>query len=273
MTKSLAIKKLIWFTKTQLGFNPIIFMRSLLGLKKYLCDLLHYKATYHGPLTLLPCLSDYQQEGGDTKSEYFWQDLLVAQLIFKNAPYSHVDIGSRLDGFVAHVASFRQIEVFDIRPVKSKIPGVVFRQADLMSRDNHLLEITDSLSCLHALEHFGLGRYGDPINPNGYISGIENMSEILRDNGILYLSVPVGRECVEFNAHRIFQASNIIKTAKTYNLQLIEFYTIDPNLGATRIDDIDYTTTSLDNHPYVLGLFVFRKQHPAITPAKTPPAI
>jgi hypothetical protein len=30
----------------------------------------------------------------------------------------------------------------------------------------------DSLSCLHALEHFGLGRYGDPIDPRGHEKGI-----------------------------------------------------------------------------------------------------
>jgi len=37
-----------------------------------------------------------------------------------------VDIGSRVDGFVAHVASFREIEVFDVRPISAQIPASSF---------------------------------------------------------------------------------------------------------------------------------------------------
>ncbi|MSU56529.1 MAG: DUF268 domain-containing protein [Candidatus Taylorbacteria bacterium] len=86
------------------------------------------------------------------------------------------------DGFVAHVASFRDCEVFDVRPISTKIPGVVFRQADLMNPAS--LPTTegrgycDSLLCLHAIEHFGLGRYGDPINPLGYQRGITKIVSI-----------------------------------------------------------------------------------------------
>jgi len=91
-----------------------------------------FRSSYTGRLELLPCLHDWYEEGGTTKSEYFWQDLLVARMIFEARPERHVDIGSRVDGFVAHVASFRQIEVFDVRPISTQIPGVIFKQADLM---------------------------------------------------------------------------------------------------------------------------------------------
>ena len=79
----------------------------------------------------MPCLQDRYEEAGKINSEYFWQDLLVARWIFEAKPDKHVDIGSRLDGFVAHVASFREIEVFDVRPITTQVPGVIFRQADL----------------------------------------------------------------------------------------------------------------------------------------------
>jgi len=83
----------------------------------------------------MPCLHDRYEEGGTTKSEYFGQDLLVARWICDAKPQRHVDIGSHIDGFVAHVASFRKIEVFDVRPINTQIPGVVFKQADLMRSD------------------------------------------------------------------------------------------------------------------------------------------
>jgi hypothetical protein len=63
---------------------------------------------------MLPCLYDRSEEGGTASGEYFWQDLYIAQKIFKVNPHRHVDIGSRIDGFTAHVASFREIKVFDI---------------------------------------------------------------------------------------------------------------------------------------------------------------
>src|SRR5688500_4338431 len=80
-----------------------------------------------------PNLEDRNSEGGTTNGHYFFQDLLVAQRIFVNKPERHTDIGSRIDGFVAHVASFRTIEILDIRPVEIKLPNIKFERCDLMA--------------------------------------------------------------------------------------------------------------------------------------------
>ena len=55
---------------------------------------------------LYPIINEFNDNSGTAKGHYFHQDLLVAQYIFKNKPKKHVDVGSRVDGFVAHVASF-----------------------------------------------------------------------------------------------------------------------------------------------------------------------
>lgn len=111
---------------------------------------------------LYPCLGDRFTESGTARGHYFHQDLLVARKVFSNSPIKHVDIGSRIDGFVAHIASFRSLEVIDIRFLSNKVPNVKFIQADLMGAiEDELYDYCDSLSCLHAIEHFGLGRYGD----------------------------------------------------------------------------------------------------------------
>ena len=60
-------------------------------------------------------LNEKFADSGIASGHYFHQDLLVARKIFQHNPQKHVDIGSRTDGFVAHVATFREIEVFDIR--------------------------------------------------------------------------------------------------------------------------------------------------------------
>ena len=151
-----------------------------------------------------PCLRERPSNSGDIKNPYFWQDLYVAKKIFENKPIKHIDIGSRIDGFVAHVASFREIEVFDIRPLGSTIPNVTFKQVDIMDSDTMPVNYCASVSCLHTIEHLGLGRYGDALDPNGHIKGFRNITKAVSSGGTFYFSVPFGVQRIEFNAHRIF---------------------------------------------------------------------
>ena len=149
---------------------------------------------------------------GVAKGHYFHQDLLVARRIHVNNPVIHVDVGSRVDGFVAHVASFRSLKVIDVRPLASTIPNVEFIQADLMGKlRDDLISSCDSLSCLHALEHFGLGRYGDPVQYDGDIQGFNNLFSILKPQGKFYISLPIGPQRIEFNAHRVFSLNYLVE--------------------------------------------------------------
>jgi len=160
----------------------------------------------------VPCLGDHKAENGCGRGAYFCQDLWVAQQIFRQAPERHVDVGSRVDGFVAHVAAFRELEVIDIRPLYDPIPNVSFKQADMMGAlPEALVGCCDSLSCLHALEHFGLGRYGDPIDPDGWKKGFDNLCALLKPGGRLYLSVPIGPSRVEFNSQRVFAVPVVLE--------------------------------------------------------------
>lgn len=260
MTLKPILIKLHWLLASQFGLDPLILLRSLRGLPRFVVDWRKFSKHYAGCLTLMPCLQDRYQEGGITKSEYFWQDLLVARWIAKAQPALHVDVGSRLDGFVAHVASFRAIEVFDVRPITTTIPGIVFKQADLM-QSTRVPSVAgggycDSLSCLHALEHFGLGRYGDPIDPLGHAKGIANMAALLKPGGIFYLSVPIGRERVEFNANRVFDPRTILSLAAANGL-VLRTLTVVGSGQVHEVNQDDETLDRLASAPYHLGIFVF----------------
>jgi SAM-dependent methyltransferase len=165
------------------------------------------------PLSVnLPYVLDKKANAGSSKHQYFVQDLFVAQRVFANNPERHVDVGSRVDGFVAHVASFRVIEVLDIRPIDIGVPGIRFKQCDIMAElDENLIHYCDSLSSLHVIEHFGLGRYGDPIDYDGHMKGFNNLYRILKPGGKLYLSVPIGPQRIEFNAHRVFSLAYLLE--------------------------------------------------------------
>lgn len=199
------------------GVDPLKALASLRGLPPYFRDLraLMRQSAGAGEVFPLgrayPCLDDRFTESGSARGHYFHQDLLVARRIHAASPEVHVDVGSRIDGFVAHVASFRPIRVFDIRPLPDTIPNVVFDRADLMGTlPDHLVACCDSLSCLHALEHFGLGRYGDPVRHDGHVRGLENLHRLLKPGGRLYVSVPIGPQRIEFNAHRVFSVRHLL---------------------------------------------------------------
>ncbi|RYF91628.1 MAG: DUF268 domain-containing protein [Chitinophagaceae bacterium] len=142
---------------------------------------------------------------------YFHQDLYVARRIFEHNPKRHVDVGSRTDGFVAHVAVFREIEIFDIREQTKQVKNVVFKKADLTLLPPELINYCDSISSLHAIEHFGLGRYNDPIDYFGYKKAIENITQILQPGGKFYFAVPIGPQRINFNAHRVFSVAYILE--------------------------------------------------------------
>lgn len=201
-----------------LGIDIIKLYRTIRGFPAYLFDYFLFfrsrpKQNNNFKMgKIYPILDNKNSSNNATKSQYYIQDLLIANKIFNNNPIRHIDVGSRLDGFVAHVASFRTIEVIDIVKVEGFTPNINFIYGDLTKElPNNLIESCDSLSCLHALEHFGLGRYGDPIDWDGYIIGFNNLFKILKSNGKLYFSVPIGKQRIEFNAHRIFSVDYLIK--------------------------------------------------------------
>ena len=211
----------------------------------------------------MPCLNDKSEDAGSVNSHYFIQDLYVAQKVSQNNPKKHVDVGSRIDGFVAHVASFREIELIDVRKMESHIPNVIFKQADLMDETKVPKEYCDSVSSLHALEHFGLGRYGDPIDPDGHLKGFNNITKMLKTGGVFYFSVPMGRQRIDFNAHRVFGMPYLLNMVSK-DFDIISFSYIDDK-GIFH-EDIEFSMVS-DNHiqssfdcEYGCAIFVLKKK-------------
>lgn len=206
-----------------------------------------------GLLESLPSLGDRGESAGSAGGHYFWQDMWVAQQIYIRAPVRHVDVGSRVDGFITHLLVFRKVEVVDIRPLESEVPGLTFIQDDGTELSKFADGEVESLSCLHALEHFGLGRYGDPTDPTAAERGMQALQRVLAPGGTLYFSVPSGRPRVEFNAHRVFASDEVLAGFK--ELKLVSF--------ASVADDGTFSTErppeSLDESVYACGIYVFEK--------------
>lgn len=248
------------------GIDPIRIGRSIFGFPKYVIDLIktlsNRKSTQFGALYLFPITADSTEPSGSMSGHYFHQDLYVAQQIFKQKPNKHVDIGSRIDGFVAHVASFRPIEVLDIRANESHQKNIVFRQADLMEQKADLNEYADSVSCLHTIEHFGLGRYGDPIDIDGHLKGLSNIMSMVKKDGVFYFSTPIGPQRIEFNAHRVFSIKYLLGIL-TKGFELESFSYVDDK--GDFHENIPLTQSLIDTNcgcDFGCGIFTLRNRSP-----------
>jgi SAM-dependent methyltransferase len=243
------------------GIDVIRMAYGFMGVPRYLLSMIRFRAQTKGehcfPFGMpYPCLADYYEQSGQISTHYFHQDLHVARRIFEANPQRHIDIGSRIDGFVAHVASFRPIEVLDIRPLDQNLPNIVFRQADFMAElAEDLVESCDSVSCLHALEHFGLGRYGDEIRADGDLMGLRNLTRILRPGGTLYLSVPIGPSRVEFNAHKVFSVQYLFDFLQE-EFSLIALSVVDDS-GVFHKNVLVDTDSVFGNYGCVYGCGIF----------------
>ena len=246
-------------------FNSLIILFGLdlykiinvFFIPRYMKDLINFKKMNGKINSFYPILGEHTQKSSTLNGHYFQQDLIVAQYIFKDEPILHVDIGSRIDGFVSHVASFRKIEVFDIRNNKIKINNIFFNKLDLQKElDKKYLNYTDSLSCLHTIEHIGLGRYGDRIDPCGYLIAYNNLIKILSPGGKLYISFPISETMsVYFNAHRTFPPKEILSWSNEVELLNFDFIDDKGNLHLK----IDLNNEKFSNLVYGCGIYTFIK--------------
>jgi hypothetical protein len=113
---------------------------------------------------------------------------------------------------------------------------------------------------LHALEHFGLGRYGDRIEADGVALGMKSLARLLQPGGLLYLSCPLGPDEVNFNAHRSLSPGTLIGIADSVGLRPAGAWLF--NTATKVFDSLQVPQSggvSIDYSLHTLALYVLRK--------------
>ena len=170
----------------------------------------------------LQCLTD-DEDGHSYCPIYLYHTAWASRVLMKSRPDKHVDIGS-LVYFSAIASAITPITFYDIRPISSEIPGLSSGTANL-TRLPFPDDSISSLSCMHVMEHIGLGRYGDDLDVQGDLKAASELTRVLSPNGQLLMVLPIGKPRIAFNAHRIYSYAQIVRMFS--GLKLKEFTLID----------------------------------------------
>lgn len=146
----------------------------------------------------------------------------AARVLSESRPSRHVDVASSLY-FVAGISAFVPTMALDIRPAELRLSGLRCRSGSLTALPFES-ESLESVSCMHVLEHVGLGRYGDPLDYDGDLKAFAELARVVAPGGQLLVVVPVcGEPRIEFNAHRIYGFRQFMAMASSSGLELVEF--------------------------------------------------
>jgi hypothetical protein len=198
-----------------------------------------------------PCLYD-KSSYTHFDSHYFYQSIWAFNQIKQIAPGWHVDVGS-LILFVGLLSTITRVTFMDIRPAQINLDNFHSEYGSILNMP-YADKSVFSLSCLHVAEHIGLGRYGEPLDPNGTKKATIELSRILAIGGHLYFSLPVGLPRVQFNAHRIHSPNQIL--AYFSSLELASFSAVTDQ-GEFKENIMP---SEMESARYSCGMFHFTKR-------------
>ncbi len=251
LRKNKIIRDIFFFfrgTKEFLKFQPIVLT------KQYLWFIGQFKNYKNMPknkkfqtVEWYPCLFDNLSHT-PLDPTYFFQDSWAAKKLFELKPIEHYDVGSSAKT-IGILSQFVPITMIDIRPIELDLENLSFQKGSILElpfEDNSL----GTISSLCVVEHIGLGRYGDPIDPFGSEKAIKELSRVLRVGGIILFSVPIDNENkIYFNAHRAFTRTYILELFLNFKV-LEEKY----HYGTKMYDNYDETKG------FGTGLYMLKKE-------------
>ena len=117
---------------------------------------------------------------------------------------------------IAYHLSVNKITTLDYTRKQYELDGLEWFHVndyldDLISNKKKT-EMFDNSASFSSIEHSGLGRYGDPLSPEGDIDAVQQVHCLLRPGGLFFLGLPTSTDdssFIEFNAHRIYGSKRL----------------------------------------------------------------
>lgn len=234
--------------------DPVRLARAPSGFGNYFRDWWSYRRMEGAEA--LPFVESHPQIHDRTLTtsvdhHYFYANTWAMQRVVARRSPIHVDVGSH-HMFVALLASIIPVVFVDFRPLRASVPSLHRVAADALNLP-FAARTVPSISCLHAAEHIGLGRYGDQLDPGGTRKACKELARVLAPGGQLLLAVPVGRPRTCFNAHRVHDARVVVDYFP--RLDLLDFALVDDT--GTMLKGVPLEASVATE--YGCGLFRFRR--------------
>lgn len=238
-------------------FDPIQLIKVVPWYLFFFIDLARYNYRVLSKNTKRATFIDLQPALGDRTSvtridpAYFYQGVWTFEKVLKSGMQHHVDVASQTD-LAAYLSKVIRVTFVDIRPLRVKLDNFESIKGTVTELPFNN-DSTHSISCLHVVEHIGLGRYGDQLDPDGTMKAFKELKRVLEPGGNLYLSLPIGRERVCFNAHRVTSPKTILDFFSDLEVMDIRCIRDDGSV------DENPNLVSYENAIYSMGFFHFRK--------------
>ncbi len=185
---------------------------------------------------------------------YVYHTAWAARVVAGLRPVEHTDISSSLY-FSAIVSAFTPVKFYDYRPADLHLNNLHAAAGDLLNLPFPDRSIR-SLSCMHVVEHVGLGRYGDPLDPIGDLKAMRELLRVLAPGGSLIFVVPVGKPRLCFNAHRVYSLQQIRESFACLDLKEFSLVPDDPSAGGLLLNPSAHLVNSQN---YGCGCFWFTR--------------
>jgi SAM-dependent methyltransferase len=201
-----------------------------------------------------PCMWESQTESIGFEPHYLFHPAWAARVLAETKPEKHIDIGSTLP-FNATVSAFVPIDFYEWRPTELGLSNLRSLHADLMKLPFETGSVT-SLSCMHTLEHVGIGRYGDPVDVDGDLKAIAELKRVIAPGGDLLIVVPMGRGRIRYNADRVYDYKGFREYFSEFEVKEFAFIMAAPG-GGRLIRNATEADVAKDDSG--CGCFWFRK--------------
>jgi len=233
----------------------IRFPKKILRSVEFIREFSRFRSLSDGRFTIkavdvYPCLTD-KIKFTPFDQHYTYHPAWAARKLAEIAPKEHVDISSILS-FSTIVSAFIPVRFYDYRPADLHLSNLDSRAADLkqLPFENESIE---SLSCMHTIEHIGLGRYGDALDPKGDLTAISELKRVLKKGGSILFVTPVGKPRIEYNAHRVYSFEQIVNY---FSPLVLKEFSLIPDAGGL-IENAD--PNLVQQQHYGCGCFWFEK--------------
>ena len=254
MNAGVKSRRVLWLYRWAAQFfDPLLAVNAVRALPRYFRDWRRYSRMPSAEAVRFsdsyPQLHD-RSRATPFDPHYFYVSGWAMRRIVADRPARHVDVGSH-NLFANLLSAVVPVTFLDYRPLNARLAGLECVGGSILELPfaEHSVQ---SLSCLHVAEHIGLGRYGDPLDPEGTQKAARELTRVLAAGGRLYFALPVGRPRVCFNAHRVHSPDAIRQLFS--GLHLVEFSGVhDDGRFVERIQLNEFR-----DNDYACGMFLFQ---------------